>query len=223
MAKFAGFPEGKVRVTPIPDLFFSELLAQMDDLAELKATLHICWRLAHHPAPPGLSRAELLADPVLKQALDSQSLDDALRRATERGTLIQLRAKNKAGETEFWYFLNNESGRRAVKQVREGKVRLRRGVTPVALPTPGETPNVFGLYEQYIGMLTQLIAEQLQEASQVYPAQWIREAFELAARNDKRSWRYAQAILQGWAREGRSRPEGARRKARKQPALKPKP
>ncbi len=45
MAAFKGFPEGKVRQTPIPEPLFSELLVEIDDLAEFKLTLYVFWRL----------------------------------------------------------------------------------------------------------------------------------------------------------------------------------
>ena len=45
MKSFSGFPAGKLRFTSVPNLFFSELLPTMDDLAELKVTLHIFWLL----------------------------------------------------------------------------------------------------------------------------------------------------------------------------------
>ena len=43
MKGFPGFPEGKLRLTKIPSLFFSELLPDIDDLAELKVTLYAFW------------------------------------------------------------------------------------------------------------------------------------------------------------------------------------
>ncbi|MEP7199946.1 MAG: DnaD domain protein [Chloroflexota bacterium] len=222
MSKFVGFPSGKLSVTPLPDLFFTELLAQMDDLAELKVTLHVWWRLAHHKSPLCLSRAELRADDVLRRSLGALSLDDALQRATARGTLIALRTKNAASEVEQWYFANNEAGRRDAARVRQGLVRLRRDAVPLPAAETTERPNVFTLYEQHIGMLTPLVAEQLEDAAHTYAPQWIADAFEIAAKQDKRSWRYAQAILQRWAREGRQKDEGGRRKPSSRPTLKPK-
>ncbi len=44
-AGFIGFPDTKMRSVVIPDLFFSDLLPQIDDLAELKLTLHCFWLL----------------------------------------------------------------------------------------------------------------------------------------------------------------------------------
>ena len=45
MPRFAGFPSGKVRTTPIPAPFFTELLPQIDHLGELKVTLYALWFL----------------------------------------------------------------------------------------------------------------------------------------------------------------------------------
>ncbi len=42
MAAFKGFPEGKVRQTPIPEPLFSELLVEIDDLAEFKVNV-VCF------------------------------------------------------------------------------------------------------------------------------------------------------------------------------------
>ena len=41
MDKFAGFPEGKTHYTPIPDLFFQQLLPNIEHPGELKLTLYI--------------------------------------------------------------------------------------------------------------------------------------------------------------------------------------
>ena len=45
MKGFSGFPPGKQRLTPIPNLFFSELLPAIDNLAEMKITLYAFWAL----------------------------------------------------------------------------------------------------------------------------------------------------------------------------------
>ena len=43
MKAFAGFPDGPVRMTPLPAPFFSELLPRIDHLGELKITLYAFW------------------------------------------------------------------------------------------------------------------------------------------------------------------------------------
>lgn len=66
-----------------------------------------------------------------------------------------------------------------------------------------DTPNIFKLYEQNIGALTPLVAEQLKEAEHDYPPEIILNAFRQAAEHNKRSWKYVSAILLNWARENK--------------------
>jgi|SRR5438105_925857 len=200
---FIGFPSGRVRVTPLPDLFFSELLPQIDDLAELKVSLHVYWRLAHRKSPLCLSLSELRADALLRRSLNGHGLADALARAARRGTLIEVRMQQPAGAVEPWYFANTPAGRREAAQARAGKLGLGGSAASAPPAETRERPNIFALYEQHVGMLTPLVAEQLKEASQTYAPQWVEEAFAIAAQRDKRSWRYVEAILQRWAQEGR--------------------
>jgi DnaD/phage-associated family protein len=66
-----------------------------------------------------------------------------------------------------------------------------------------ERPNIFVLYEQNIGLIQPLIAEELREAEKTYPAAWIEEAFKIAVERNARNWRYIQRILERWAAEGK--------------------
>jgi DNA replication protein len=66
-----------------------------------------------------------------------------------------------------------------------------------------ERPNIFVLYEQNIGLLTPLIAEDLKDAADQYPMEWIEAAFREAVHQNKRNWRYISAILRRWETEGR--------------------
>ena len=47
MKGFPGFPDGKLRLTQVPNLFFSDLLPIIDNVSELKVTLYAFWALAH--------------------------------------------------------------------------------------------------------------------------------------------------------------------------------
>ena len=51
-----------------------------------------------------------------------------------------------------------------------------------------------------------LLAEELLDAEQTYPAEWIEEAFRIAVTNNVRRWAYVRAILERWAEEGRGEP-----------------
>ncbi|MBM3129500.1 MAG: DnaD domain protein [Chloroflexi bacterium] len=201
MKIFSGFPSGKLDVTPLPNLFFSELVPAIDDLAELKVTLHVFWLLAHGKTPY-VRACDLSADRALARSLTARDaapeaeLERALARAVERGTLLHWRAGDDA-----LYFPNTERGRRAFEKIeRESLPR-----DPIA-PEPATTierPNIFALYEQNIGLLTPLLAEELKEAEREYPSEWIAEAIQIAVEQNKRSWSYARKILARWKTDGR--------------------
>jgi DnaD/phage-associated family protein len=71
-------------------------------------------------------------------------------------------------------------------------------------------PNIFRLYENNIGPLTPMIAEILQDAENTYPPAWIEEAIRIAVENNKRNWRYVEAILRRWQEGGRDEREDRR-------------
>ncbi len=208
--KFAGFPDGPLKFTPIPDLFFSELLGQIDDVAELKVTLYCFWRLhAQRRRHRYVSEEELHQDGLLLQALKQPGrnpqhvLREALEQAVRRGTLLRLDVEVD-GADQTWYFLNTEHGRRSVADIRDGALAPQTVARPVApRAVPAERPSIFDLYEQNVGLLQPLIAEELREAAATYPEVWIEEAFRIAAERNVRNWRYVRAILERWAREGR--------------------
>ena len=57
-------------------------------------------------------------------------------------------------------------------------------------------------YESEIGVLTKMISEELLDAENEYSADWVVSALQEAARNNKRNWKYALAILKRWKSEG---------------------
>lgn len=205
MRTFSGFPAGKVRSVSIPEPVFTELVPLIDDLAELKLTLHVLWRLGRQRGKVRyLRRAELASDQALLSGLGdapAETLSGTLERAVERGTL--LRTEASIGETtEELYFANTPRGRAAVEAI-------ARGEWPDELESAGR-PNIFTLYEQNIGLLTPLIADELREAEQAYPPDWIEDAFREAVSLNKRNWKYIRAILERWRTEGRGDERGRR-------------
>ena len=199
MRTFSGFPSGRVRNVGLPEPVFTELLPEIDDLAELKVTLHVLWRLGQQQGKLRYVRREdLVVDRLLLAGLGEQpaeALDSALSRATHRGTLLVV-AEGAAAPGNRLYFANTPRGRAAVEA-------LERGEWPQELE-PATRPNVYTLYEQNVGVLTPLIADELREAENTYPADWIEKAFREAVSLNKRSWRYIRAILERWRTEGKS-------------------
>jgi DNA replication protein len=204
---FAGFPPGKQRIVPIPELFFSDLLPGIDHLGELKLTLHVFWLLVQRKGEPSyVGGEELAADRRLLEGLPScglspqEALSDALERAVARGTLLRV-TTGQGPDQRDWYFLNSEKGRRAVDDLLAGKWTPAEPGQRVEFQV--QRPNIFVLYEQNIGPLTPLLAEELMDAERTYPASWIEDAFREAVELNKRSWRYVQRILERWAAEGK--------------------
>jgi len=212
MKQFAGFP-AKSSYISLPAIFFSQLVPEIDDLAELKVSLHIFWLLYRRKGYPRFATLnELLADRTLLTGLVSgpgagglpdQALRDGLSKAVNRGTLIRLDLE-RDGKQEELYFINTEQDRKAVARIESGELPLGQ-VLPAQTATPVivATPNIFQLYEQNIGMITPKLADELKEAEKTYPASWLEEAFHEAVRQNKRRWSYIEAILKRWAEEGK--------------------
>ena len=107
----------------------------------------------------------------------------------------------------MYLLANTAQGREALRHGRRTGPG-RRGV--VSEPhIAQERPNIYDLYEQNIGLLQPLLAEQLLEAERDYPREWIEDAFRIAVENNARNWRYIDAILRRWAAEGRDSDGGA--------------
>lgn len=225
LSGFIGFPDTKMTPVIIPDLFFTDLLPQIDDLAELKLTLHCFWLLNTQEGDLRFVRGDdLRGDTTLLVSLNLDSdlrtpqatLADALQRAVARNTLLRLEveidAESGNGKTlwEDWYFMNTVKGRQTIALIRQGKWNEMHAVVPDEARLKVERPNVFVIYEQNIGMLTPMIADQLRDMEKSYPPEWINEAFEIAVARNKRALRYILAILKRWETEGKNNEEPGR-------------
>lgn len=208
MVGFPGFPDGKLRQTPIPSLFFSELLPHIDDLAELKVTLYAFWSLAQKEGAVRFLRlADFLGDQIFIEGMGQnletavEALEKGIELSIARGTLLQVTAESPDGAIDL-YFMNTEKGRAAVEGIVRGEWRpLPDENEPITLML--NRPNIFVLYEQNIGSLTPLLADQLRDAEQTYAPNWIEEAINLAVQNNARKWTYVLAILERWRMEGK--------------------
>ena len=209
MKPFQGFPS-RMEFTSVPNLLFSAVLPQIDDLAELRVTLLLIAALYRKKgAPRYAGKNELLADAAVVENLRDlgddveATLAAALEKAVSRGTFIAL-AAGEGGEAETFYLLNDESGRQAAGRVASGSLTLG-GKKARPLPVPaGAPPDIFTAYEENIGLLTPMVADELKDAERNYPAEWVRDAIREAALHNKRNIRYITKILETWTAEGRS-------------------
>jgi DnaD/phage-associated family protein len=209
MKQFTGFP-AKMQFTPVPNFFFSTLLPQINDITELKTTLHILGILYRKRGYPRfVTYGELSSNTSLTRSLKEaakppdEALRQALEMATRRGTFLHL-ALDRDGVPEDVYFLNTDSDRQIVAKIQNGGLSLPGLKTEGegAIPTE-EQPDIFTLYEQNIGMLTPMIADELREAEKLYPVAWIKDAIKEAVKQNKRKWSYISAILERWSSEGK--------------------
>lgn len=215
--RFPGFPD-RMELVPVPGAVFGTLLREIDDLAELKTLLHVLRLLHQQPRPPRfVRRASLQADAGLLDALSASggaassgvpsdaAVSAALDLAVARGTLLALPVADGATE-DVCYLLNTSANQRIVQQVLAGERSLGE-LGPI--PTPKEPapadarPSIYELYEQNIGLLTPLLAEELREAETTFPTAWIEDAFREAVAQNKRNWRYVRRILENWTAHGR--------------------
>jgi len=209
MKQFTGFP-AKMQFTPLPNFFFSTLLPQISDITELKTTLHLFWALYRKRGYPRfITYRELLANTSLMNSLRGTAkpadevLRNALEMATKRGTILHI-VLDRDGMPQDIYFLNTDYDRKIVAKIQNGELSLTglKAEEQTYVDTE-EQPDIFTLYEQNIGMLTPMIAEELREAEKFYPVTWIRDAIKEAVALNKRNWRYIAAILERWSAEGK--------------------
>ncbi len=197
-----------MQFTPVPNIVFSSLLPEIKDINELKTLLYIFQLI--YPKKGSVryvSLNELASQSGLMNGFVETEPLDALSK-----TLAQLVAKNiilslrvdRERKSQDLYFINNEAGKNAVAGIRSGQIEIP-GFEPVAPVNvaSGPLPDIFTLYEQNIGMLTPIIADELREAGKQYPENWIREAFKEAVALNKRNWRYIARILEHWSVEGK--------------------
>jgi DNA replication protein len=191
MNSFKGFTDSET-FTQIPDSFF-RLLKVIKDTDELKVTLYAIWWIDH---TEGSFRALSKTDFDVKQlGISEEEIRHGLEKAVKRGSM--LRSQH---ESDVVYFLNSPRGRAAAEAFAKGQLRESGGI----LSGPLERPNIFKLYEENIGPLTPLIADMLKEAEELYREEWFEEAFTIAVKNNKRNWRYVEAILKRWKEEGKN-------------------
>lgn len=206
MEHFKGFPAGELKFTSVPDLFFARLLPQIDSLVELKVTLHFLW-VHYRQTKQAIAKNELLTDETLVESLAlidedvEQALTLGLSRAVERGTLLHVEIETPEGGYDL-YFLNSERGRLARAKIEEGEIGVV-AVSGVEVAPPTKRPNIFELYEDNIGLISPILADELKDAEINYRAEWIEDAFKIAVENNVRKWSYIRAILERWATSGR--------------------
>src|SRR5690606_4691693 len=176
--------------------------------AVVKVTLYAFWAMGQKDGQVRFLRmTDFLNDTEFVKGLGpttasaTEALTDGVERAVPRGTLLHVNIESADGVMDL-YFFNTENGRAAFEGITKGEWRPNPDEDePITLLV--ERPNIFILYEQNIGPLTPIVADELRDAEQSYPVRWIEEAIETAVANNVRKWRYISAILERWRQEGK--------------------
>src|SRR5258708_13927039 len=168
MTGFAGFPTGKNPYVPVPEVFFTVLLPEIEDSAELKVTLHLFWLLAKKKGKlHGVSGRDLLDDQVLLRSLkrrgDPRPAEERLRQGLEqalaRGTLLQIHLRlmsegNDQAEIIEWFFFNTVRSRKVVNELQGSETVPARllAVEHEQIEQESEVPVPAGAYTSNKGV-----------------------------------------------------------------------
>jgi len=170
--------------------------------------LYALWRIEHMDGPfRSLCETDFNAQEL---GLDAEEIASGLKKAVQRGTILESRH-----DADVFYFLNSPRGRAAADAFAKGNWRGPAQIRSA----PMERPNVFRLYEENIGPLTPLIADALKDAEETFSSEWIADAIELSVKNNKRNWKYCEAILKRWKEEGRAEKQNRRDDQKVSPSL----
>lgn len=193
---------------PIPYDFFHDLLPGIRDLAELKAALGV-FQMAAVAGRAGVPFSALRQPQVARSIVGAESpepveerLQRALDRAVANGVLLRLTV-HLGDQSEPYFLPASAQNRVLLERLRSDQPEVFREIgLPIGASISVYRPNVFAYYEQHIGPLTPLVAEQLREAEGSYPRAWIEEAIQRAQQSNRRHWRYIEAILLRWEEMG---------------------
>jgi DNA replication protein len=153
--------------------------------------------------------SEMRKDTVLKEALRQtegiedyyNTLDISLARAIDRGSLLIVDGKNKK---DRYFFINTTRSKAIIDGYENGQWDLDSSSQQQIVGLDLNKPDVYKLYENNIGLITPMIAEQLKAAGDEYPLEWIEDAIRIAVENNVRRWSYISRILASWNERGRN-------------------
>ena len=213
-----GFKFNNRNYIPIPVELTSSLLRDIDSYEEFKCTLRIFSLIfSLHPKRLWISFEELVTDPVLIESIPVENIQKkteviikAIYAAEKRQTII-IREKVKNQIQNSVILINDKVSNELLKRKDIGTLGKGLDLEQTDFQS-GQKPqsNIYKLYEDNIGQLTPLLAEELKLAEKNYPSSWIEEAIIEAVKNNIRNWKYISSILNRWQIEGRTNGESTR-------------
>ena len=211
---FKGFPD-RADVIPVPNLFFAAILPSIKDLNELKTILDVFWLIRRKRKLPRfilftelLNSSEFVNGLVTSSAGDSKEeiVKRCVNSAVKKGIFL-IKKLEIGKEFKEVLFINMEPDKTYLNRILAGELvipELFFKENEEIISDPTNVSSVYSLYEQNIGMITPIIADELRNAEENYPQGWITDAIKEAVNLNKRNWRYITSILDRWNTEGKS-------------------
>lgn len=208
MKNFSGFPL-RMDFTPVPRIFINQIMPEIQDAIEIKVLLHIMNIMYTKKGNlRSVSFSEIENDPAVQSSLKHESgnpgeiLERVIQDAVNNEILLALEVTAN-GKKDKLFFLNSPVEKKNIARICNGEI-TPEGITGIIQPVQSEAPtDIFSLYEDNIGQITPMIAEELKDALNTYPEDWIKDSIREAAISNKRNWRYISRILERWATEGK--------------------
>ena len=205
---FKGFDHQSRQFIPIPEDVFTQILPVIEEPDQLKLLLCL-FRIFEYQEPKSgyFHSEEILSDPLVLKLLDGKEpVMRALNGLIKENILFS--AKDQKTGNQF-YFFNDPQGAAAAETINNGQWKYD-GESLGAHQMESEQPNIYKLYEENIGAITPMMAEILKDDEKTYPNSWIEDAIRIAVTRNARNWKYVQAILDRWQKEGRGNEQNRR-------------
>ena len=190
----------------LSDEFLKDYLPRLTDADTIKVMLYIQSRFGQQESENHyLFVRQILQSTTLQHWMGESNVEERIRQtlksAVSNGLLLS--GKIRTGGKKTLVVFNNDQGKATLG-------RLQKGLWQ---PSPTDhsfeqenqpQKNIYQLYEENIGPLTPLLSEDLTAAQEEFPHHWVEEAIHIAVQNNARSWRYIDAVLKSWQKEGKN-------------------
>lgn len=190
----------------LTDQFLNEVLPRLNDADSIKVLFYIQAHLAKQEGDNRyLFARQIVQSSTLQHWMGAENsenrIQQTLNKTISSGFLISGKIRPENSKTlVFW---NDDNGKNTLQRLQNGLWQPSPTDHPVKEQAK-QQKNIYQLYEENIGPLTPLLSEDLTAAQEDFSIQWIEEAIHIAVQNNARSWRYVDAVLKSWQKEGKN-------------------
>ncbi len=191
---------------PFSEHFLDQVLPRLNDADLIKVMFFIQYRCERQEGENHyLFLRQIMNSSTLQHWMGGNDIEERIKQSLRDAinSSLLLPGKHSSFPNKTLIFINDEIGKASLQRLEQGLWQP----TPTDHALEPQSPpqkNIYQLYEENIGPLTPLLSEDLTAAQEEFPAHWIEEAFHIAVQNNARSWRYIDAVLKSWQKEGKN-------------------